>query len=943
MRLKTFGGLWIEGDPAPPPLGPRRMGLLAVVAAAGKRGIGRDRALAILWGESDLDQARHTLSQHLYSLRRETGREWITATPELRLDPSIGSDIGELHDALAAGDAVGAARLYSGEFLDGFHLTGAPEFERWVEEERSRLRTTMARVLEGLATAAEDGQREDDATRWWQRLTALDPFSARYAAGYMRSLARGGDRAKALGHGRQHEELIHRELEVEADPVIRELSESLRAAPSRSKPTAAPVPMAPTAARNVGAEDQPRPAAGRGLRPWRLAAAASGAVAIILLGVRMVRQIPSNAPSLAVGMVRASGFPDSTNLGPILRDMLSTMLGNVSGVQMLANSRIVELTARGADSTPGAMSDAARRAGATEVIEGEATQSQTGLVLTLRRVELDRGVVLKGYTVRAPDIYELVDSATAAIARDLKLPVPYRGVVDVRTPSREAYALYEEGLRALYGYDAAAAYRLMKAALNRDSTFAMAAYFAWQAGRGLVDEGMSGQDMERSRRLAPRASERERLLIEGSIAALDAPLSISSAIADTLSVRFPTDPDGQILLGQIRFNQGDFAGSVAAYDRATVLDSTASALGGMQCRVCTALGQMAGSYLYWDSTDAAIRQARRLIRLRPDAGAGWSVLVEPLLREERLQEAEAALARVNALMPGGTAAGPALNRDRIRWGRFEEADRELQYDLHNSIQSVRSGGRWLLLLSLRNQGRLKEALALAKEGRVPGSNQVVPGIGADGVHLAIVPYEMGESTLAAERFRRMAEANQTLPRPVGFKARTVTWLYTLAGAAYAAAGDTAVTRRLADSVEVIGRGSIFGRDPLLHHFLRGLLLQRGGKHAEAVEEFQRSLFSLTDGLTLTNLMMARSLIALGRGREAIAVLRPAIRGGVDGSNTYVTRTELHEALAQAFEQAGIRDSAVAHYRAVEQAWRHADPQFQARYRRAKASAAAPVQ
>jgi hypothetical protein len=56
---------------------------------------------------------------------------------------------------------------------------------------------------------------------------------------------------------------------------------------------------------------------------------------------------------------------------------------------------------------------------------------------------------------------------------------------------------------------------------------------------------------------------------------------------------------------------------------------------------------------------------------------------------------------------------------------------------------------------------------------------------------------------------------------------------------------------------------------------------------------------------------------------------------VDGSNTYVSRTELHEALAEAFEQAGLQDSARAHWGAVESAWRRADPQFQERYLRAK--------
>jgi hypothetical protein len=228
---------------------------------------------------------------------------------------------------------------------------------------------------------------------------------------------------------------------------------------------------------------------------------------------------------------------------------------------------------------------------------------------------------------------------------------------------------------------------------------------------------------------------------------------------------------------------------------------------------------MVGTYLYWDSTDAAIRQARRLIRFRPDAAAGWSVLVEPLLREERLKEAEAALVRVSALTPNGTSPGPALNRDRIRWGRLDEADRELQFDLHSSTQSIRFGGRWLLLLSLRNQARLREALALAKEGRVPGSNQVVAGVGEDGIHMAFLPYEMGEPRVSAERFRRLAERDQALPRPIQGG--------TVRGCSRWRAGTPPRRRQYpaaADSVEVISWGA-FSVD-LLHHFLRRLLLQR---------------------------------------------------------------------------------------------------------------------
>ena len=79
-------------------------------------------------------------------------------------------------------------------------------------------------------------------------------------------------------------------------------------------------------------------------------------------------------------------------------------------------------------------------------------------------------------------------------------------------------------------------------------------------------------------------------------------------------------------------------------------------------------------------------------------------------------------------------------------------------------------------------------------------------------------------------------------------------------------------------------------------------------------------------------------MALRRHSEAIAILQAALHGGVDGSNTYVTHTELHEALAHAFYTAGRRDSAAVHYAVVERAWRRADPEFADRYRTAKARA-----
>jgi DNA-binding SARP family transcriptional activator len=931
VRIRTFGGLWIEADPAVPPLGPRRMAILALVAAAGRRGITRERIIGILWADTGEGPARHALSQHLYALRRETGRDWIVANPELHLDPAISSDIGEFQDALAADDMARAAGLYSGAFLEGFYLQGFPEFERWVEEERARLQGVALRALERLATQADESGGPGGAVAWWRRLAELDPLSDRYAAGLMRSLAAAGDQSSALAHARRHQALVRRELDADSDPIVQALAATLRTpASAAAEPAPRPAHIPPA---DAAAPEAPMPQAPAARRPaWRPLAALLGLVAILVLIVQQVRGNGSDPPLVAVGVVRPA---DTSLVSGVLRDMLATSLARIPGLQVVANSRVVELMPRGADTIPGATSEAALRAGASEILEGEVFPAPGGLGMTLRRVALVSGVVRRGYTVRGADVIALIDSATAVIARDLGLEPPAGSVATIRTSSPAAYALYEQGLRAYYQYDAPAALRLMRAAIERDSTFAMAAWYGWRASLGLIGTPEGDPDLLRlAQRLAPRTIDRERLLITGSVAAVTAPLSTVLAVAETLTIRFPADPDGQIMLGQARHAAGDWPGAVAALERAVRLDSVADARSKALCRLCVALDELTTTYLWWDSAAAAERTARRLIALRPDVDGASASLATPLLRMGRRAEAAAVLRSV----PRGM-----FQRDLIRTGQFEEVDRELIRDMQSPSLATRSTGRWLMLISLRNQGRFREAMALAREGTIPGGLGRAEGLPAEGTNLAILAMEGGRPLEAARHYRAILAQHLAQGWSPGFQARYGTWVLALAGTALAAAGDTVGVLRLADSAELMGRESNFGRDPRLHHFLRGLVEQRRGRQAEAVESFRRAVFSATDGYTRINLEMARSLMALGRPAEAVAALQPALRGGVDGSNTYVTHTELHEALAQAFELAGQADSARAHYRAVVAALRHADPPFTDRYARARAKAQLPSQ
>jgi len=190
----------------------------------------------------------------------------------------------------------------------------------------------------------------------------------------------------------------------------------------------------------------------------------------------------------------------------------------------------------------------------------------------------------------------------------------------------------------------------------------------------------------------------------------------------------------------------------------------------------------------------------------------------------------------------------------------------------------------------------------------------------------ILAFERGEPRAAAATFKGYMHSDFSQWAP-GTQARQRAWMGTLQGMALAAAGDTAELRALADTVEGLGRQSVYGRDVRAHHYLRGLLFASQGRYEDAVREYRAAIWSPALGFTRVNYELARCLMRLGRPAEAVTTLQSALSGEIDSSNLYITRTELHELLAQAFDAAKSRDSAAYHYRAVARAWSRADPMF----------------
>ena len=275
LRLSTLGGLVLHQDGqlhTGPAAQRRRLALLAVIASAGRRGVGRDRLLALLWPGSEAEAARHSLYQALHAIRRSLGGDDVfLGSATLQLNPErMTSDVAEFLDAVEEGAHERAVRLYRGPFLDGFRLDQAPEFEEWQDAERVRHAREFAAALEQLAAAAAARQDHAAAARWWRRLAAAEPVSTTAAVGLIESLVAAGDRVGALQFAGVHTALVRQHLETEPDPAVESWLVRLRSGEALAPADSRPLPLRSRAA--TGA-DEARAAAARELQEIRRALA----------------------------------------------------------------------------------------------------------------------------------------------------------------------------------------------------------------------------------------------------------------------------------------------------------------------------------------------------------------------------------------------------------------------------------------------------------------------------------------------------------------------------------------------------------------------------------------------------------------------------------------------------------------------------------------------
>ncbi len=538
FRLRLLGTPHLEGSSGVVPQGPRRIAILACLAAAGPGGLTRDKLIARLWPDTDEDRARRNLSQLLYAMKTELGVELVEGTGTVRLDPAACScDLGEFDAAVAARQDGDVVRLYTGPLLDGFHLAESSEFSQWADAERDRratqVRAAARRLAESAGTSAE-------AVGAWRKALSLEPLSAPVTLKLMEALVTSGDHTGALRVADQHAALARTELDSEPDPgVARRASELRRAGPAPAYADGGAAPTAPAHAGDAtDAKDaaDAAPTVAAATAPWwrtkraRLAAAAAlpAVIALVAWGQRAPAPLGDDEYVLIAQVEDRTG--DST-LDRTLAAAMAAAMQQSAHVVPLPRARVTAAMRRmkRRDSTEFLPLESARevaqREGVRFVITGELISVGSARQLIARIIEAQTGAVTAAHTFDASGdaaVLTAIDQAARRLRRDLgearSTVAATRPLPEVTTASLAALHEFALGLDAERSSRTDMAWKYYENAIALDSTFAVpyAKLAEGYAFNNKVPE--SNRYAERALALAEHLPVEEQLRIRMSVA-----------------------------------------------------------------------------------------------------------------------------------------------------------------------------------------------------------------------------------------------------------------------------------------------------------------------------------------------------------------------------------------------------------------------------------------
>lgn len=696
---------------------PKRIALLAYLAIAARAApVRRDTVLALFWPELDTDRARHALRQSLYHIRQELGNHVVLGNgdDELQIDgTALSCDVVDFYVAFRSGAHEAALNLFNGDLLPGLHVSGAPDFDQWIDTERAHIRRAAQEAATTLSAAAATRGETSIAVDWTRRAHHIAPFDEVMLRRLLELLDAAGDAAGAIVAFERFADRLDRELGVAPSAETTAMIAAIRArGPRNSTRQRRRIPA------NIGST-APSGTAGRG-SIWTGVVPAFlillGAVALAWPHARR-SLTPTDEGVIAIIPFHIVGpSPDSALLADGIPDLLALNLQTETGPRVVdprvSSARWRRATLRNSATTALAR-EVARSAGAGLVVEGSVLHRDSSIVISARLVDVRSGAVV------AKSLVE--DASTHLVAAVSRLSARMTGSVLREDPRRldllaktsyEAVQYYLDGKAAARRGDHDRAVAKLGRALEIDSTFALAAL-------AMVDViGWAGQQNQQVRyeqlayryrdRLGPRDALYLRAWTGLPVFPGHHPATSLIAATEEAVAAMPDRPEALYLLGDRYFHVGAWHQISDAVRRSRTIMERALALDPDFGPAREHLVELA---VLTDDA-AAVRRYRDLV-LEKEPGSARTPFVRWLASQYLRDPREQRRMRFALDTMNGRALSLIVETAQEHGFGLDDADRAARIRIERAATDAElDGAKRTLEVLLRNRGRHEAADSL---------------------------------------------------------------------------------------------------------------------------------------------------------------------------------------------------------------------------------------
>jgi predicted ATPase/DNA-binding SARP family transcriptional activator len=217
------GGVWTE-------LPSLKSSALFAFLAHQERWVHRSELTFLLWPDIEQQRANTNLRQLLTTTARTPWGSSLERERR-RVRCLIDSDIAAFARAAYEGRVEDALEVYTGTFLDGFVIDDSPEFDAWVDLERTALHDRWRSLALGAIDRSTHDRNHADALALAERLVAADPLDEEAARRAMAAAHALGDAPRALRVFAALIATLRRDLDTEPAAATAEAAERIRLQP----------------------------------------------------------------------------------------------------------------------------------------------------------------------------------------------------------------------------------------------------------------------------------------------------------------------------------------------------------------------------------------------------------------------------------------------------------------------------------------------------------------------------------------------------------------------------------------------------------------------------------------------------------------------------------------------------------------------------------------